>query len=142
MTVEYTIDIASPPDHVWKVFSDIERWPEWTASMNNVQRLESTPFGDGSQARISQPRLPTMIWKVTRFEPGHGFVWETRAWGAHTVAEHWIEPNGNGGSTVVLKVVQNGPLVPIFAPLMSRMTRRYVEMEARGLKRRSESRAA
>ena len=120
---------------------DVERWPEWTASINKVQRLDARRFGVDSQARISQPRFPILIWRVTQFEPGRGFIWETSSWGALTVAEHWITTNQNGGSTVMLKVRQTGMLVPILRPWISKITRRYMDMEAAGLKRRCETAA-
>jgi hypothetical protein len=54
-------------------------------------------------------------------------------------ADHWIEPDGPGRSTVRLVFEQSGPLAPVLGMLAGRLTRRYVAMEAEGLRRRSES---
>jgi uncharacterized membrane protein len=136
MQVNVTIDIDAPPARVWNVMSDVERWPEWTESMSSVQLLEGA-FTVGSTARVKQPRLPASVWRVTAIEPGQGFVWEARSLGTLTIAGHRIEPRG-GGSRVTLNVRQTGGLVPIMAPITSRFVRRYMEMEAAGLKKRSE----
>ena len=137
MQVEVTAFVSRTPEDIWPVLIDIERWPEWTPSVISIQRLEAEPFGLGSTARIRQPKLPEMIWRVTDFQPQRGFVWETRNWGAHTIGEHWINPL-SGGSELLLRVCQVGLLVPLFALCISRLTRHYMQLEAQGLKRRCE----
>jgi len=54
----------------------------------------------GAKARIRQPRLPTVVWEVTKGEPGRSWTW------------------------------------------LSSLTRRYLAIEAAGLKQRSEQAAA
>jgi len=108
LQIEIEVEIAASAERIWAVMSEVEKWPEWTASISKVERLETGPFGPGSQARIRQPRFPTRVWRVTQYEPSRGFIWETRSWGAHTVAEHWITSNGNRHCSVVLKVRQTG----------------------------------
>lgn len=138
MDVEVSVDIAASPQQIWAVMFAVERWPEWTPSISSLERLDQGEFRVGSRARIRQPKLPTMIWEVTQLEPGRGFVWKTRAWGAVTSAAHWISADGNG-SKVVLKVHQTGLLEPIFRPWISKLTRRNVDMEAQCLKKRCEA---
>ncbi len=73
MDIERIVDIAAPPEKVWTVVTDIERWSEWTTSVTSVELLSRALLNSGSQARIRQPRLPVMVWKVTAFEPGRYF---------------------------------------------------------------------
>jgi uncharacterized membrane protein len=92
MDIQRTIDITAPQDKVWAVMSDVERWPEWTASVASVERLNDGPFGVGSKARIRQPRLPAVVWTVTAFETGRCFEWQNVGPGVRTVAGHRVRP--------------------------------------------------
>ena len=73
MGLERIIDIDASREKVWTVMTDVERWPEWTASVTSVALLDEAPFNVGSHARIHQPRLPVAVWTVTAFEPEHYF---------------------------------------------------------------------
>jgi uncharacterized membrane protein len=139
MHTEQTIDIAAPPERVWAVMSDVERWHEWTASITSVELLDgATSLAMGTRARIQQPRLPTVIWQVTSLEPLRSFEWQTTGPGARTLAGHWLRPHG-AGTTVRLFIDQTGPIGSLIAFLYKGLTRRYIQLEIEGLKRRSES---
>ena len=138
MNLEHSVEIDAPSERVWEVLIDVERWPEWTQSMTRVERLGGGPFGLGSKARIKQPRFPEMTWTVCRFEEGRCFEWEARSGGVSTVAGHAVEAQ-EGASRVTLRIRQRGLLVPLLSALTGRLTRRYVEMEAEGLKRGAEA---
>jgi uncharacterized membrane protein len=135
--LEVVVDVDASPERVWTIMSDVERWPEWTASIRSVRLLEDRPFGVGSTARVKQPRFPPATWRVTRFEPGVEFVWESKSPGAYTVGEHRVAPHGNG-SRATLAIRQSGPLMALMMPFTRGITRRYVDMEAAGLKERAE----
>ncbi len=139
MDIERVIDIAAPRDQVWATMTDVERWPEWTASVTNVERLDGAPFRVGSRARIRQPRLPVAIWTVTALEPGHSFEWQAATPGLLTVADHRVEAAGDHASRVTLSLTWSGPLAPVIRRLFGTLSRRYVEMEAQGLKQRCEA---
>jgi uncharacterized membrane protein len=134
--IETTVEIDSPPDRVWRVMIDVERWPEWTRSIDSVRLLDGQSLAVGARARIKQPRVPALTWKVTELTPERGFVWQTRGIGFDTVGSHTIEPSG-GGSRVTLNVKQTGVLSKLM-PWIKAMSRRYIDIEAQGLKTRSE----
>jgi uncharacterized membrane protein len=133
------IDIAAPPDQVWTVLADIERWPEWTASVTSVERLDDGPVAVGSLARVKQPRLRAAVWRVTSVEPGRSFDWAAKSPGITTAAGHRLEPTDDG-TRVALTIEMSGPLAGILGRVYARLTRRYMHVEAEGLKRRVEAR--
>jgi uncharacterized protein YndB with AHSA1/START domain len=137
MRFEETVDINAPAERVWEVMAAVERWPEWTASVSRVEALDGAAIEQGARFRVKQPRYPRVTWKVTSVEAGRSFTWEAPTFGGHTVASHAIEPAGEG-VRVRLVVEQKGPLMRVFGPLTARTTRRYMAMEAQGLKKRSE----
>jgi uncharacterized membrane protein len=141
MNHEVTIDIQAPSTAVWETLIDVERWPEWTQSVKRVQRLEAEPFGVGSTARVEQPRLRPMVWKVTEFDPEHSFIWAATSAGITTVGAHGVSPSADGGVRVSLAFHQTGALAALLTPFIGDMTRRYLQMEANGLKQRCEQRA-
>jgi uncharacterized protein YndB with AHSA1/START domain len=134
---EYSIDINAAPERVWAVMTDVERWPEWTASMSEVRLVEGDRLALGARVRVRQPRLPASMLEVTELEPGRGFTWRAASPGVNFVGKHEIASVGTG-VTVTLSAQFSGPLAGIVGLFTSGMTRRYVKMEAEGLKRRSE----
>ena len=140
MDIERSIDIDAPREKVWTVMTDVERWPEWTASVTSVALLAKVPFDVGSQARLRQPRLPVVVWTVTAFEPEHYFTWQTDVPGVRTVAGHHVEATGSNSTRVTLSLSWRGPLAPLIGLLCRKRSRRYVGMEAQGLKQRCEAR--
>jgi uncharacterized protein YndB with AHSA1/START domain len=132
-----TIDIAASPERVWAVMSDVERWPEWTASMTRVERFDASPLGVGSRVRVKQPRLAAALFEITKWEPGRGFDWIAPTAAVTADARHLIEPVVDG-ARVTLSVEFSGPLATPVAWWFGGLTKRYIAMEAEGLKRRAE----
>ena len=138
---ETSIEVTAPKEAVWAVLVDVEHWPEWTASMSEVKRLDDGPLTVGSRVRIRQPRLPPTVWEVTSLDAEHGFTWKAVAPGVTTIGDHRITSPDTGRVVVTLGLRRSGPLAPLVDRLFRDLTRRYVSMEAEGLKRRSEARA-
>jgi uncharacterized protein YndB with AHSA1/START domain len=134
-----TVDIDAPEEIVWKAMSDIERWPEWNTSTTEASWLDGKTMGVGSRARIKQPRMPVLIWEVTELDPGSSFTWTTSTPGISTVGLHVISPVAADRVTVTLGLRQSGILASILGILTAARAKRYVQMEADGLKQRAES---
>ena len=80
-----------------------------------------------------------MIWRVTALDEGRSFTWETSRPGTKVVAHHDLRPGTAGGTAVTLAIQSSGLAVRLVEPLMASMMRRYVGLEAQGLKARAES---
>jgi uncharacterized membrane protein len=129
-----SVAIAAPPEHVYAVFSDVGRWPQWTPSVTSVELLQPGPLRVGSQARIRQPRLPVALWTVTEVVPDHYFVWEAKAPGITTVGWHVVESDTGTGSVATSRLEQHGPGGLLVGLLTAGLTRRYLRWESDGLK--------
>ncbi len=139
--VERTIEIEAPPEVVWKVMIDVEKWPEWTRSMRKVEVMGDAPFGKGSSARVAARMTPRAVWTVTEFEENRSFTWEAKTANSVAVAEHVIEPVETGSSVTLSVTVTGSWIVKVAGPVMAIAIRRSVRQEAEGLKRRSEEMA-
>jgi uncharacterized membrane protein len=142
MSYQVSVTIHAPAELVWAELIDVERWPRSTASITSVRRLESGPFGVGSRARVDQPRLPPLVWTVTDVQPPREFTWVVSAPGVTTVAIHRLTPAPDDSVTLTLAIERTGLLGPLVDRLTDGLTRRYMTMEAAGMKRVCEASAA
>jgi uncharacterized membrane protein len=133
-------EVGAPAEVVWQVFSDVERWPEWTESVSKLTALDGPELRPGARFEIRQPKFPKLVWRVTEVEPGVSWTWVTRSPGATTTATHIVRAAGPDRTVVEQVLDQGGALGGLVARLMAGTTRRYLEMEAAGLKARSEER--
>jgi uncharacterized membrane protein len=129
---ETTRHIDAPTPAVWEVLVDVVRWPEWTPTIESVERLDDGPFQVGSRAQVRQPRLPRAVWEVTEVVAGRSFTWEATGPGMRTIGRHEVVPDADG-STVTLSIEQTGPMGAVAAVVWRRLTQRYIELEAESL---------
>jgi uncharacterized membrane protein len=140
MITDSSIEIDAPAQTVWDVFADVERWPEWTASMERIVPLDGPAIEVGHRFEIKQPRMPNLVWEVTAVDPGVSWTWRQRSPGGTTFATHEVLPESTDRTLVRQRIDQRGPVGAAVGMLMHRMTKRYLRLEAEGLKARSEER--
>ena len=133
-----SVEIDAPAPLVWDVYSDVERWPVWTASVTEVVPLDGSGIAVGKRFEIKQPRLPKLVWEVTEFEPGVSWTWRQRSPGGTTLGRHEVLAGDDGRTLVRQSIDQRGPIGVVVGVLMLRLTKRYLALEAAGLKQRSE----
>jgi len=139
MITESSIEIDAPASIVWRVFTAVEQWPEWTASVTTLEGLDGPALEVGRRFRIKQPRMPKLLWEVIALEPGRSWTWQQRSPGARTLASHDVVEGGKARTLVRQRIDQRGPIGVVVAVLSRRLTNRYLTMEAEGLKARSEA---
>ncbi|WP_425955734.1 SRPBCC family protein [Xylanimonas sp. McL0601] len=135
MRYDTTVDVAAPPQDVWRVLEDVETWPTWTKSMMSVRRSAAGPLVAGEHVKVRQPGMPPAEWTVTAVEPGASFSWSSHATGVTTSATHVVAPT-HDGSRVTLTIEQHGPLAGLTGMMLGGKVRRFVEIEAAGLRDR------
>jgi uncharacterized membrane protein len=129
------------PEEVWKLFVDVERWPQLSPTIREVRRLDQGPFQVGSEVTVAQPRLPIARWRVTHMQPGHSFVWETSTPGVTSIGGHYVEAAGEG-SIITLTLEMRGVFAGIAGALTGRLVQEYVSRELEGFRRGAESAAS
>ena len=140
MITDCGVDIEAPAAVVWDVFSDVERWPEWTASVTRLVALDGPGLAVGKRFEIKQPRMPKLVWEVTEVHAGAGWTWVQRSPGGSTVARHDVVAQAGGHTLVRQQLDQRGAVGALVGRLTHGMTDRYLGLEAQGLKARSEQR--
>jgi uncharacterized membrane protein len=136
--LQHAVTVAAPPERVWEVLTEVERWPERISTVDSVERLDDGPLRVGSRTRLQQPRLPEAVWTVTDVDEGRSFTWESRSRGVAISAGHVVEPHGTT-TRLTLSVSLSGPLAPVGWLMTRGLTRRYVETEAASIKRVAEA---
>jgi uncharacterized protein YndB with AHSA1/START domain len=135
---EDSIKIAAPPELVWDVFTDVERWPEWTASVTSLVGQDGPALAAGRRFAIKQPGMQKLVWQVTEIDPGSSWTWVQRSPGVLVSARHYVIAQPGGGTLVRQQLDQRGVLGALVGRLMVKKTKRFLELEAQGLKARSE----
>jgi len=130
------VEIMAPPERVWAVLADLERWPEWTQSVTSIELLQQGPLAVGTRARVSQPKLKPAVWEVTEVNANRSFTWVTRNPGLLVTGLHQLEPIEKG-TLATLSVRFTGLLGPIAGWATRRLNHRYLAFEADGLRKRS-----
>jgi uncharacterized protein YndB with AHSA1/START domain len=109
------------PDAVWKLWTDVTRWPEWDAS-KEIARLDG-PFEPGSTGWAKQRGNLGGSFTIVEIDPGKRWVSECPIPLGHVTFDHILERLDGGRVRVVKRVeVQGGtgPLIRLFVPRMRR----------------------
>jgi hypothetical protein len=109
------------PAEVWKVWTDVERWPEWDVS-KEIARLDG-PFQPGVCGWAKQRGNLGGSFTITVVDDGRRWVSECPVPMGKVVFDHVLEPVAGGRVRIVKKVeVQGGfsSLLLLFAPKMRR----------------------
>jgi uncharacterized membrane protein len=139
MRFEQSIDIDARQQRVWDVLGDLEAWPQRIETVDVVELLTPAPVGKGSRVRLKQPKLPEGTWEVTVWDAPSYFEFRQKSGGVTNVAGHRVEALEEGRSRLTLTLDMRGLLVPVVALFYKGLTRRYMTVEAQGMKRAAES---
>jgi Polyketide cyclase / dehydrase and lipid transport len=111
------------PDAVWKLWTDVARWPEWDVS-KEIAQLDG-PFEPGVQGWARQRGNLGGSFTITAVDTLRRWVSECPVPLGKVVFEHTLEPVAGGRVRVVKRAEVlggAGPLLLLFAPRMRRDT--------------------
>jgi hypothetical protein len=95
-------------------------------------------LGIGSRAHVAQPKLAATVWTVTGFDPDRSFTWSTKS-PAFVFPE--VIPSNQSRTSGVSRCRFNSTVCLVgllVALLLRKLNLEYMNMEAAGLKHRSE----
>lgn len=139
MALEATTTADAALARTWAALTDVEAWPRWTASVTSIELLDDGPLRVGSRAKIKQPRMPVLVWEVGELREQEEFTWTAASPGVRMTGRHVLAANPDGTTRITLEIEQRGPLAGLIGALTNGRTRRYLQMEAAGLKAASET---
>jgi hypothetical protein len=134
---EATLETLAPPDRVWQVWSDVNRWPEWNPDMK-ASHIDG-PLKLGATGNIDTRSGGKHDVVVTHFEQGRSFELESTALpGTKMAIRATIAPSG-AGSRITQGFEPRGLLAPIVGPMMGGAILKTFNSVLNGLKTRVES---
>ncbi|MFI0977360.1 SRPBCC family protein [Streptomyces sp. NPDC021093] len=147
------IVINAPLHTIWKLQTDVERWPSWQAPVETVERLDHGPFRKGSAFRWTTPIPPNPSTPATSLEitstvqqvkHNSCIRWTGPATGEglHIDGVHvWNFTKVKGGVRVSTEETHTGPQVDANVPVATEILRTGLEAWLRDLKSTAEARA-
>jgi len=107
------IDVNAPPEVVWKLLVDAEKWSSYFSAENQVKILTGEPeLALGTRYTRVTVGIPCNLI-VTESVPGRRLAWTTVVEGDETgsSAHHgWVITPTDGGCHVLTEETQQGPL--------------------------------
>jgi uncharacterized protein YndB with AHSA1/START domain len=114
---EATRNTTAAPADVWRVWSDVNTWPDWNPDMKE-SRLDG-PLRQGTTGRINTRSGGKHDVVVTMVEPGRSFELESSAMPMTRMAIRAMIAPIEGGTRITQAFEPRGLLAPIVGPLMS-----------------------
>ena len=139
MLFEESIDVEAGQQRVWEVLSNLEDWPSHIETVDVVELLTPGPVAEGSRIRLKQPKLPEGEWEITVWDPPSYFEFHQKSAGVTNIAGHRVEALAEGRSRLTLSLEMRGLSVPVVALFYKDLTKRYMTIEAEGMKGAAES---
>jgi hypothetical protein len=113
------------PAAVWKVWTDVARWPEWDVS-KEIARLDG-PFQPGACGWAKQRGNLGGSFTITAVEDGRHWVTECPVPFGKVLFDHLLEPVAGGRVRVVKRVEVQGGFGPLFRLLAPKIRREIAE---------------
>ncbi|GIF22019.1 hypothetical protein Ate02nite_47490 [Paractinoplanes tereljensis] len=126
-----TTDIDAPVDLLWRLTTEIDKWPAFLPTVQRVDRLDPGELRVGSTARLKQPAQASAIWTVTHLDPMREFTWETSRPGLRLTGRHLLETTGTG-TRMTLALDVTGRLAGVLSALLGGPMQSSLRRESEG----------
>lgn len=132
------IEVAAPPEVVWDVIADFERWPDWDPAVKSMS-IEG-PVAEGTRFKW-KPGPGTITSTIREAEPPRGIGWTGKTAGIKAVHAWRFEPR-DGGTLVHTEESWEGVLPRLLRGRMQKMLQESLDNALPRLKAEAERRSA
>src|SRR5438034_10280809 len=96
--VEHSVETSARAEAVWRLWADVERWPEWNAG---VERIELRgPFAVGSTILMTPPGDEPVGLRIAEAVEPELFVDEADGGDCVVRPSHRVEATGHGPASI------------------------------------------
>lgn len=110
------IFIPAPPERVWEVLSDINKWPEWQHEVTHAELNGALKEGTVFKWKANGIPFTSQLHTVKEF---HAIGWTGKTFGAKAV-HNWCIETSKDGTTVHVEESLQGLLPTLFKKKFSR----------------------
>jgi Polyketide cyclase / dehydrase and lipid transport len=106
-TTEHSTETTAAPQALWRVWSDVERWPDWNADPEGAEL--SGPFAAGSTITMYQRDGDTIELRIAEASEPEGFMDQSDLGQMVVRTIHCLKPLGSGRFRVIYRMEISGP---------------------------------
>src|SRR5262245_15122010 len=111
---EHTIETSAPPEAIWRLWSDVEGWPEWNG---DIERIElDGPFAVGGRILMTPQGQETVELRIAEATEPELFVDEADFGGIVVRTTHRVQPRDGDGARVTYLMEITGPAADELGP--------------------------
>jgi len=133
---EASKDTDAAPAKVWRIWSDVDRWPDWNPDMKQ-SRLDG-PLRLGTTGMIDTKSGGKHDVVITHYEDGKSFELESTALPGTKMAIRATVTPTEAGTRITQGFEPRGLLAPVVGPMMSGTILKTFNSVLDGLKRKVE----
>ena len=134
---EASLETKAAPARVWRIWSDVNTWPDWNPDMKE-SRLNG-PLQVGTTGMINTKSGGKHDVVVTQFEDGRSFELESTAMPMTKLAIRATVTPTASGARIAQGFEARGLLAPIAGPMMAGMILGTFNAVLKGLAQKAES---
>ena len=100
MRIEHHLPVDAPVERLWELFNDIDRLPDLSPTITDVEKLDEGPVEVGTRVRVQQVGQEPNIWTAVDVEPLERMSWSAPFHGGTMLVVR--ELTGLGGDRCLL----------------------------------------
>lgn len=115
-----SLEIAAPPEAVWQVLTDLDRWPEWGPSLRSARTNDGRALGIGVTGTVTTVMRVRLPFVVTDYTESRSWAWKVAGVPA---TDHRIDPIADGCRVSMSVPVLAAPYLTVCHVALGRIAR-------------------